>query len=95
VAILYTCAREHLGTRLRVELAGRTVEAVVNKAHDPDPIPSPDRVPRGEVYQKVWAELELGTMRLEPVAAHLILRAPEIPTGQACDIKAVRLRRLA
>ncbi|UCD51326.1 MAG: arylsulfatase [Phycisphaerales bacterium] len=95
VAVLYTCAKEHLGTRLRVDVAGQSAEATVDKAHDPEPIPSPDRVPRGEVYEKVWAELKVGTLALAPTTTRLVLRAREIPTGQACDIKGVRLRRIA
>ena len=95
VAVLYTCAAAHLRTRLKVEVAGRSAEAVVEQAHDPKPIPSPDRVPRGEVYEKVWAELTLGTVALTPATTRLVLRALEIPNGQACDVKAVRLRRTA
>jgi arylsulfatase A len=67
----------------------------VDKAHDPEPIPSPDRVPRGEVYENVWAELKLGTLALAPTTTRLVLRALAIPNGQACDIKAVKLRRVA
>ena len=52
VTLLYICPKESLGTKLRVEVGGKTLTAVVEKAHNPDPIPSPDRVPRGEVYEK-------------------------------------------
>ena len=91
---MYVCPQENLGTKLRVELGGRTLEAVVDKAHDPDPIPSPDRVPRGEVYEKVWAPLTLGTVDLDTGETRLILKALDIPGKQACDIKAVQLRRI-
>ena len=95
VVVLYACAKEHLGTRLRVEIADETTEGVVRTVHDPEPIPSPDRVPRGEVFEKVWAPLTLGTVGLNPGQTPLVLRALDIPSGRACDIKAVRLRRLA
>ena len=94
VTALYTCSEANLGTRLRVEAAGEAVEAVVEKAHDPAPIPSPDRVPRGEVYEKQWKPLVLGTFRLSEGPTRLTVRAVEIPGAQACDIKAIRLRRL-
>ena len=58
------------------------------------PIPSPDRVPRGEVYKKLWCPLPLGTVRLAPGQRRLVLRAVEIPGPQAPDIKAVQLRWL-
>jgi arylsulfatase A len=92
VTVLYTCAQEHLGTRLRVEIGDEAVECVVKVAHDPTPLPSPDRVPRGEVYEKVWASLDLGAVGLEPGEMRLVVRALEIPGGQACDIKAIRLK---
>jgi hypothetical protein len=38
--------------------------------------------------------MKLGTLALEPATTRLVLRALEIPAGHACDIKAVRLRRL-
>ena len=93
VSVLYTCAQANLGTRLRVEVGGRVVEGGVDVAHDPAPLPSPDRVKRGEVYEKVWATAKLGAMALEPGEMRLVLRAVEIPGEQVCDIKAIRLER--
>jgi arylsulfatase A len=94
VSILYTCGRENLGTRMRIDVGGQTVEGVVEKVHDPAPVPSPDRVPRGEVYEKVWAPLTLGAVELGAGATRLVVRALEIPGRRACDVKAVRLRRV-
>jgi hypothetical protein len=94
VSILYTCGRESLGTRMQVDVGGQTVEGVVEKVHDPAPVASPDRVPRGEVYEKVWAPLTLGTVEVAAGATRLVARALEIPGRRACDVKAVRLRRV-
>ena len=94
IALLYACAQDYLGTRLHVEIAGQAVQGTVQTVHDPEPIPSPDRVPRGEVYEKIWAPLVLGTVRLQPGPTRLVVRAVELPGGRACDIKAVRLRCL-
>jgi arylsulfatase A len=77
-----------------VEVAGTHLAGTVDRAHDPEPIPSPDRVPRGEVYEKVWASLALGALELEKGPTRLVLRAVEIPARQACDIKAVQVRRV-
>ena len=93
VMVMYVCPKENLGTKLRVEAGGGAVEGVVAKVHDPDPVPSPDRVPRGEVCEKVWAPLMLGMLALTEGDTRLVLRAAEIPGRQGCDIKAVRLRR--
>jgi len=91
VALLYICPTENLGAKLRVEIGGKMLTGTVEKEHNPDPIPSPDRVPRGEVYEKVWAPLVLGTVDLDAGETRFVLRALEIPGRQACDIKAVRL----
>jgi len=93
VSVLYTCSQANLGTRLRVEIGGKTVEGIVDVAHDPKPIPSPDRVQRGEVYEKVWATVKLGAVELDPGEVRMVVRAVEIPGAQACDIKAIRLER--
>jgi len=95
VTLMYTCPPENLGAKLRVEIGDRAVEGTVKIAHDPEPIPSPDRVERKEVYEKVWAPLTLGTLDLDPAQGRLILRVVDIPGHRAPDIKAVKLRRVS
>ena len=94
VTLMYCCPATNVGSRLRVEVADRTLEGVVDKPHDPEPIPSPDRVARGEAYEKVWAPLTLGSVELPEGQAKLVIRALKIAGKQAPDIKAVQLRRM-
>ena len=94
VTLMYICAKENVGVKVRAEIGGAGIEGVVSKAHDPEPIPSPDRVPRGEVYEKVWAPLKLGTVELSKGRTTLAVRALKIPGRQALDLKAVQLRRM-
>jgi arylsulfatase A-like enzyme len=94
VNLWYVCAKENVGVKVRVEVGGESIEGVVHVAHDPDPVPSPDRVPRGEVYEKVWAGLCLGGIRLNKGRTRLVVRAVEIPGSMAFDLKAVELRQL-
>jgi len=93
VTLMYTCPQQNLGAKVRVEIGGKSLETVVSKAHDPEPIPSPDRVPRGEVYEKVWAPLTLGSVELAKGRTRLVVKALEIPGKQAFDLKAVQLRQ--
>ncbi len=44
VTLMYVCAKENVGVKVRAEIGGAGVEGVVSAAHDPKPIPSPDRV---------------------------------------------------
>ncbi|MBA7679206.1 hypothetical protein ES703_87490 [subsurface metagenome] len=94
VTLMYICSKENVGVKVRVEIGGKSLEGVVSKAHNPDPIPSPDRVRRGEVYEKIWAPLTLGTVKLSKGRTKLVVKALEIPGNKAFDLKAVRLRRV-
>ena len=94
VTLMYVCPKKDVGVKVRVEIGGEGLDGVVSKAHDPAPLPSPDRVPRGEVYEKIWAPLTLGNIELGKGRTRLIVRALEIPGDRAFDLKAVRMRRI-
>ena len=94
VTLMYICSKENVGVKVRVETSGKMLEGVVNKVHNPVPLPSPDRVPRGEVYEKIWAPLTLGEVELSKGRTKLVVRAVEIPGERAFDLKAVRMRRI-
>ncbi|HUU26930.1 MAG TPA: sulfatase-like hydrolase/transferase, partial [archaeon] len=92
ITLFYTCPKEDIGAKLRVEVAGEHLEGIIEKAHDPEPIPSPDRVPRNEVYEKVWAPLTLGTMKLQKGRTRLYVKALTKPGNSVMDLKSVRIR---
>jgi arylsulfatase A len=94
VTVLYTCPEPDTGSKLQVEVGGQRLEGVLRQAHDPTPIPSPDRVPRGEVYEKVWAPFALGAVPLDKGRTRLVLKALTKPGKAVMDVKAVRLLRL-
>ncbi len=93
--LLYCCPADDVGAKVRMEVAGQAVEATLTKAHNPAPLPSPDRVKRKEVHEKVWAALDLGVLDLPAGRAKLTVAAPTIPASQAMELKAARLTRLA
>ena len=93
VALEYAVAAENAGADVRVSAGDEHVAATVESAHNPEPISSPDRVPRGEVLEKEWGVLELGTLRLEPGPVRLYVEATSKPGAEALDLKAVRLRQ--
>ena len=94
VTLMYVCAKENVGVKVRAEISGKSAEGIVSEAHDPKPIPSPDRVRRGEVYEKVWAPLRLGTVELSKGRTTLAVKALKISGRQAIDLKAVQLRQV-
>ena len=94
VTLMYVCAKENVGVKVLVEIGDESVGGVVSKSHDPEPIPSPDRVPRGEVFEKIWAPLNLGTVVLSKGQTKLVVKATDIPGNAAFDLKAVQLQRI-
>ncbi|GAI28347.1 unnamed protein product, partial [marine sediment metagenome] len=77
-----------------VEIGGESLEGVVSKVHNPEPIPSLDRVRRIEVYEKVWAPLSLGIMELQKGRGRLAVRALTKTGEKVIDLKAVEVRRV-
>ncbi len=102
VSLLYTCPPKAVGSAVYigasyasaepdVSIFPTTKKVKVNEAYDPKHVPSPDRVPRKEVYEKVWRTLNLGQIKLLQGEAGIHLRAAAMPNGRAIDVKAVRI----
>jgi arylsulfatase A len=90
----YICPKEDVGSKVRVEAGGASVEGVIDKAQEPNFVPSPDRVPRAEVYERQWALKTLGTLRLPKGSTKLTIKALTKPGKAVMDLKALLLRRL-
>ena len=87
----YTCPEADTGSQLELSAGAEQTTATVEQGFDPEPIPSPDRIPRQEVYEKEWAQLSLGTVRLAPGQQQLVLQPLMIPHQQALELKNLTL----
>ncbi len=94
LTLLYTCAEADTGARFRIEIGGQHLEGRVTEAHNPPYNFSPDRVLRGEVYEKPWKPLTLGTVTLERGRTDLTIKAISMAGDRMMDVKAVRARRV-
>ncbi len=94
VTLMYCCGQADVGATVEVRIGDAKVAGKITKTHDPDPIPSPDRIPRKEVYEKVWAPLDLGAVELAKGACDLTVRALAKPGKHVMQLKDVRLKRL-
>jgi arylsulfatase A len=94
IALGYVCKPKNVDARMTVSIAGQTLTAVVDEAHDPAPLPSPDRVPRKEVYEKVWATLSMGEVTLPAGRTKVVVRAKELAGPEAIDLKYVQVCRV-
>ena len=94
VELLYAAPEECVGTRLRIEAGSNSVEATLDEVHVAERVPSPDRIPRKEVYEQVWGTWSIGELQLEKSTVPLRVRALELAGGRSIDLKAVRLSRI-
>lgn len=94
ITLMYICPKPDVGSRVQVETNGKSLEGIIEKAHDPLPIPSPDRIPRKEVYEKEWTPLTLGTLMLPKGRSRLYVKALTKPGRTIMDLKAVRVKRM-
>lgn len=94
ISLDYICDKQHVGVEFVVEIGEKQLQGEIIEAHNPPHLPSPDRVERKEVYEKVWRPLTVGTMHLTPGTSELRLLALRIPGQQAMDVKAVRVKKL-
>ncbi|WNJ17306.1 arylsulfatase [Pontibacter sp. G13] len=93
VEIEYTCSEANVGAEIVLELGEFTCRGKIDTAFDPELIPSPDRVPREESYEKPFKTLKLGEIHLPRGAGKLSLRALAKPGDQVMDLRSITLIR--
>ena len=88
----YLCPQDEAGARIRLSVGEGEATATV-PGTEIRQVPSPDRVPRKEVYEREWASLPLGSVELPSGRVRLTLEALENAGGRVMDLMAVRLER--
>lgn len=81
------------GRSVRLSLAGRQVSVPLPGELSAPRLPSPDRLPRGEVYERTWARLDLGELQMPPGRHALFLTLSG--SGEPVEIKELHLERIA
>ena len=105
VSILYAATEEQAGNDFRLiisdapdgeDLDGGNVGLIVAlPPHAAPTFPSPDLSPRGEVYERPWAEFVLGRLSLSTEAKNVLLDVEADVKGSMPEVKAVRLTPVA
>jgi len=93
VQLQYSVSQTDTGALIFAQSGEQKLTKLIQQAHDPDPLPSPDRVSRKEVYEKVWQTLDMGTMQLEAGRQELVIQLDEVPGAEAMELKGVILER--
>lgn len=94
VRIEYTLTEGNEGVQVVAFSGDNQIQLNITEAYNPEFIPSPDRVVRGEVYEKVWATKELGSIIIEEGKQIIRITNSEIPGVQGIDLKGVYLQKI-
>lgn len=78
---------------LTLELGSELIRKDIAVSLEAPLVPSPDRVDRGEVYERKWPLVFVGNVRVKPGQGELTLRVNGLNDGEL-EIKSVRMRRL-
>lgn len=92
VNLLYGCAPQDAGSRVRVSAGGDPIEAVVAPAEAPViPLPHRDESGHAKYVNRRWGALRVGRLDLAKGPAQLEIRASSMAGGRALDLKGVVL----
>lgn len=94
IQMLYACHQKELGSTIRLSIGNQSLIKEIDVAYNREMLPSPDRVPRGEVYERKWGLLDLGELHLGSGPQTITLSAERIAGVQVAELKSLRLRRL-
>ncbi len=92
VRLLYSCSAADAGARVAIRVGTNSIETTIRAAPVVQ-VPSPDRVPREEVYEMQWHELPMGVVSLERGTNTLSVQALAKPGAEVMQLKSVLLQR--
>jgi arylsulfatase A-like enzyme len=92
VTLSYLCRQADAGARIRVKAGEATIETSTRVTPIVQ-VPSPDRVPREEVYEMEWHSLPVGKLTLPRGPTTLIVEALTKPGEEVMQLKSVYLKR--
>ncbi|GAA4454235.1 sulfatase-like hydrolase/transferase [Nibrella saemangeumensis] len=94
IEVLYTCNKAAIGAALVVEANGGKATQTISRDFVGKTLPSPDRVKRIEAFEKEWARISLGKIKLSKGTVALTLKTPDLPAGAALEVKALVLSHM-
>jgi hypothetical protein len=92
---VHPCPEPDLGARLQLDWKGASVSIRLNEALDPPFLGTVyTRSPLHESPVKIFRQLSMGALQMAEGRGRLSLHAPEIPGGQAAEIRMLSLHRI-
>lgn len=87
VYLKYTCEESEIGSTIILNLNEQRLNQTISEFFDPKYIPSPDRVPRKEAYEKPWKKLMLGNLTIPKGKSRVVLSATQLPEKTIGHVK--------
>ncbi|MBI3678934.1 MAG: arylsulfatase [Acidobacteria bacterium] len=94
IRLRYLCPPGDTGSKLKVSVAGKTLEAKLETPTSMEPAPHRDLIPRPEVPQMRWAMLLMGSLDLPKGRTQLRVQAVEKPGTAVLELEAATLTRI-
>lgn len=92
VEMLYTAADSAVGGTIKVRAKDQEISMMIDSVFVSEYLPSPDRIEREEVYEKLWKKQVVGTFNLPVGRYPLQLTTENIAAG--LELKGLVIRRL-
>lgn len=94
VILEYTLSEGNEGVEISAIASGNTITEIIDELYNPELIPSPDRVVRGEVYEQKWGRKELGLIFIEEGEQTITILNSVIPGSQGIELKGIILQKI-
>ena len=92
VRVLYAIQMD--GPSISINYSDQTVSKQITKSYFPSYLKSPDRIPRGEVYEREWAKLDVGVFDLNIGTEIIKLSTQDDHRNSGLEIKGVEIEKL-
>lgn len=90
----YDCSPDFVGTAFQVESNGIKDTVTINISDDHPFLPSPDRVKRGEVYEKNWSKSSAGKLTLTKVKGTVsVFLIVHPPVNARFELKGMEIKK--
>jgi len=90
--IKYNCSKEFLPANFKIKIGENEKVFKIEKAFNNEFFSSPDRVKRGEVYEKEWGKISVGKFDLKKGKQEVRLQLQNEQTEGWMEIKGVEIR---
>ena len=91
IVLQYNCSKDFLNAKTTLNINDQPYDFTIVKEAENDFFRSPDRVVRGEVYEKEWAKQSLGSFLLQPIKQTISIELAEDQPNGWLEVKGLEI----